>query len=78
MIVRRSNAVAFDDGDEYADQRGWWTCCPVCGKSGLLTAHTVTHPFDEAKGHPVPNIDPSCRCQCGAHWLLRLGEVVIL
>ena len=70
-------ALAYDYGTEYADQVGWWTCCPVCGRSGLLTAHSVEFPYDPVKGHPVNNVNPSCVCSCGAHWFIRFGEVVM-
>ncbi len=75
-VVTVPGAVAYDYGDPHPDQRGWWTCCPGCKESSLLTAHEVTHRYVEGKG-TVPNITPSCVCRCGAHWFVTRGEVVM-
>ena len=78
MIITEPGEVGHDDGGRYSDQRGWWTCCPTCGRSGMLTAHEVTFSYDEEKRYPVPNITPSCVCSCGAHWFVTKGEVILI
>lgn len=74
MIVTVPGAVGFDRGDEYPDQRGWWTCCPGCGRSALLASHEVTFDHDDERGQVV-TIAPSCVCKCGAHWWVERSEV---